>query len=128
MLEWSIWQTLGCYLSICVFLHKPHLGPFMTVSTVRPFLCVLTMWKLCGFGKGRVSSKITVYDCTWYWLFLREPHEGMVGPAWNLSSLSPPLPDGPHLPPHSDTLRAPVRPSPSLLGHGVQLSWPSMSW
>lgn len=96
--------------------------------TVRPFLCVLTMWKLCGFGKGSVSSKITVYDCTWHWLFLWEPHAGMVGPAWNLSPLSPPLPGGPHLPPHSDTLRAPARPSPSLLGHGVQLSWPSMSW
>lgn len=32
------------------------------------------------------------------------------------------------MPPHSDTLRAPARPTPSLLGHGVQLSWPSVSW
>lgn len=40
----------------------------------------------------------------------------------------PLLPGSSYLPPHSDTLRAPARPCPSLLGHGVQLSWPSRFW
>lgn len=33
-----------------------------------------------------------------------------------------------NLPPHSETLRAPVTPWPSLLGQGSQVSCPSVSW